>query len=191
MEESIMVREDLEDILTLLCLEKSYVQFYIGRNGEFDILAASTIKTIRQKYPYVLCDLILILPYTVRDIEYYADYYDQIMTPDELQGMHPKRAIDERNRWAVEHADLVLVYVENEHGGAYRAREYAKKIGCPLFETVKPTSRDDYDELRGLCRISDGEAALETESQRSMDQYPDYYMEAYEEYSEYNDEDFR
>lgn len=189
-ENSISLGEDLKTLFRFWFSKESYLQFYIGRNGDFDILAASIIQQIRKEYEHVLCELILILPYTVKDMEYYVEYYDQIIIPDEVYGVHPKRVITERNKWMVEQADFVLVYTRTESGGAYRALEYAKKIDRPFFQLLTIGNRDDFDEYRGLCRITEDVPYDEHPSPKSMDQYKDYYREYYNEYSEYNGEDF-
>lgn len=189
-ENNLSLRNDLKILLRFWFSKKSHLQFYIGRNGDFDILAASIVQQLKKEYAHVLCDLILVLPYTVKDIEYYAEYYDQIIIPDELFGMHYKRVITERNKWMVEQADFVVVYTASENGGAHRALEYAKKLDRPYFELLTIGNRDDYDEWRGFCRITEDFLYHEPLSPRSMEEYKDYYNECYEEYSEYRDEDF-
>ena len=54
----------------------------------------------------------LVLPYLTheinRDKEYFEAYYDDIVVPTELMGVHYKAAIKKRNRWMVDRADVVL-----------------------------------------------------------------------------------
>jgi hypothetical protein len=108
-------------------LTKEYVEFYIGRNGDFDEFAATVIKRVQKQLDRGNSALILTLPYTVKDIEYYEDYYDEIVIPDAIGRAHPKAAITLRNRWMVDTADLVIAYIEHEQGGAYAAVRYAEK----------------------------------------------------------------
>ena len=121
------IEEKLVPILNELILTKEYVEFYIGRNGEFDEFAASVIKRVQKQLDRGNSVLILTLPYTVKDIEYYADYYDEIVIPDAIGKAHPKAAITLRNKWMVDIADLVVAYIEYEEGGAYTAVKYANK----------------------------------------------------------------
>ena len=122
----------LEDKLTPIIKElvrtKMYVVFLIGRNGEFDECAASILKRVRKESEEENSEIILVLPYTVADIEYYEKYYDDIIIPDRLYSAHPKSAIILRNRWMIESSDLVVVYVEHKTGGAYTAMKYAEKL---------------------------------------------------------------
>lgn len=119
----------LTPIVKTLIETKPYVDFLIGRMGEFDEYAASVIKTVRKQLGSENTSLTLVLPYTVADIEYYEKYYDSVLIPESLYGTYPKSAITLKNKWMVERANLVVAYVERESGGAYTAMKYAEKIG--------------------------------------------------------------
>lgn len=92
----------VEDILTRvvegLPAKYAYVDFYVGRNSEFDEIAASLIKRLCKRYGSERCGLILVLPYPVKDTVYYETYYDSIFIPHELSRVHCKNAITVRNR---------------------------------------------------------------------------------------------
>ena len=107
---------------------KPYVSFLIGRNGEFDEYAASIIKHVQKETGIENSDITLVLPYTVKDLEYYEKYYDSIIIPEAVQHAHPKSAIAQKNRWMIEQSDLVIACVEHDKGGAYAALKYAKKL---------------------------------------------------------------
>ena len=72
-------------------------------------------------------DITLVLPYAVARLAYYEKYYDNIVIPERLYGVHPKSAITLKNRWMVDMSDLVIAYVERTNGGAYEALKYAEK----------------------------------------------------------------
>ena len=114
----------IEDLLRT----KIYVGFLIGRNGVFDEYAASLIKRCQKEIKSENSDMTLVLPYAVADISYYEKYYDNIIIPECMLGVHPKSAIGLRNRWMVEHSDLVIVFAEYDSGGAYNAMRYAIKL---------------------------------------------------------------
>lgn len=105
----------------------TYIEFYIGRNGEFDEFTASVIKRLKKEREMSYNILILVLPYTVKDMEYYERYYDEMIIPESIGKAHYKNAITLRNRWMVDQADLVIVNVERQSGGAYTAMRYAEK----------------------------------------------------------------
>ena len=105
----------------------TYIEFYIGRNGEFDEFVASIIKRLKKEREMSYNILILVLPYTVKDMEYYEKYYDEMIIPESIGKAHYKNAISLRNRWMVDQTDLVIVNVERQSGGAYTAMRYAEK----------------------------------------------------------------
>ena len=55
----------------------------------------------------------------MRDDSYYQSYYDEIWYPID-EKTHPKAAITKRNQWMIDHADLLIAYVE------------PLRIGCAL-----------------------------------------------------------
>ena len=128
------IEERLCSVLTEMIEQKEFVEFYIGRNGEFDEYAASVVKRVQKRRGKEKSALILVLPYQVKDIIYYRDYYDEIVIP--VGKVHPKRAIANRNEWMVENADLVIVAVERNEGGSYRAMKYAESLGKKIVNLL-------------------------------------------------------
>ena len=106
-------------------------------DGGFDIYAATVVKRIQNAVGKENSELICVLPYTEKDINYYEEYYDSVMIPECIYGTHPKGAIAKRNKWMVEHSELVICYVEREEGGAYTAMRYAKRIGKKVINLAK------------------------------------------------------
>ena len=119
----------LAEIIKELTEKKEYVNFLIGRNGEFDEYGASVIKRTRKELCIENSELTLVLPYKVSKIEFYEKYYDNIIIPESVCGAYPKNAITLKNKFMIDIADLVIVYVERDFGGAYSAMKYARKIG--------------------------------------------------------------
>ena len=78
----IMAAEKLEKVIRKLISSKEYVNFLIGRDGEFDIIAASVIRRIIKELDYGNASLTLVLPYMkaeYRDNEKeYLTYYDKV-----------------------------------------------------------------------------------------------------------------
>ena len=136
------IEEQLILIIKEIMQIKSYVAFLIGRNGEFDEYAASVIKQLQKDFGKERFDITLVLPYTVADLEYYEKYYDHIIVPESVYGVHPKAAITLKNRWMVEQSDLVIAYIERDEGGAYKAIKYAEKLNKKVINlyTSEPFS---------------------------------------------------
>ena len=117
----------LFELLRDLIREKDFIEIYIGRNGEFDIYAATVVKKAQRLLGNLNNEFICVLPYKNKNIEYYEEYYDSIRI-FEASKCHPKGAIVKRNRWMVEICDLIICYVEHTKGGAYSAMKYAQKL---------------------------------------------------------------
>lgn len=123
------IEKSITEIVTKLSEENPNIDFWIGRNGEFDVYCASLIKGLKKEQDLQGVKLNLVIPYPLADINYYEDYYDSVIYPHCLYHVHPKRAITERNRFMIDHSDLVTIYVNEKHGGAYNAMRYAEYTG--------------------------------------------------------------
>ena len=127
------IESKLNKLLHDLITQKEYVEFLIGRDGEFDLLAVSSIRRAVKQYGYGNTSIILVLPYMkaeYRDNELsYLSYYDEVEICSELSEAHYKSAIQVRNRCMVDRSNLVVCCIQHKSGGAYRTMQYAKKQG--------------------------------------------------------------
>ena len=128
-----MILERLEKVIQPIILSKPYVEFLVGREGEFDLLAASIIHRLKRKHDCGNVTLTLVLPYLKAEYrnneQEFLDYYDEVEICEESSKAHFKAAIQLRNRRMAERSDLVICYVERNNGGAYQTVQYAKRIG--------------------------------------------------------------
>ena len=123
------VEEQLDRIIGELISCKEYVEFYVGRHGDFDTMVASAVKRCQKRYGKENSSLILVIAYPIADMDMLEKFYDEIWYPDELHGVHYKAAITKRNEWFVRNSDLLVAYVENESGGAAYCLKQAEKEG--------------------------------------------------------------
>ena len=137
-EQGALVEERLESLLYDLITGKEYVEFLIGRDGEFDLLASSVIKRCIKKYGRGNTSLVLVLPYMraeYRDNEAaFLDYYDEVEICEESARAHFKAAIQIRNRCMVDRSDLVVCCIQHQSGGAYKTVQYAQRLGKRVVE---------------------------------------------------------
>ncbi len=123
----------LEQILKELIHRKDYVEFLVGRNGEFDKFVSTSIRQAKRKYDYHNSSLVWVLPYSTADlrdnIDAYKDYYDEIEICENSANAHYKSAIQLRNREMVDRSDLIICCIERKSGGAYQTVQYAIKKG--------------------------------------------------------------
>lgn len=125
------VERRVEELVRKLLTDKEYVEFLVGRNGEFDQLAASTIRRVKRLAGGDNAALVLVLPYMTAEFannqDSFETYYDEIELSEAAAGKHFKSAIQTRNREMIERSDMVICYVTHKSGGAYRSMQYAKK----------------------------------------------------------------
>lgn len=125
------IEQALENLIQQLILEHEYVEFLIGRNGEFDQLVSSVVHRVRKRLDYKNCSLILVLPYMTAEFRNnessFLEYYDEVEVSQTASSGHFKAAMQTRNKEMVDRADLVVFYVERASGGAYQTLTYAQK----------------------------------------------------------------
>ena len=117
----------------------SSADFYFGGYGAFDGFAYECCKKYKQTHPRV--SLLFITPYMTveyqkKHLEYHRENYDGIIYP-EIEDKPIKFAISYRNRWMVEMADYVVVYIEHDWGGAYKTYRYAKSKRKKIFNLAE------------------------------------------------------
>ncbi len=119
----------LRDIIT----QKEYVEFLVGREGEFDMLASAAVKKAISDHAYGNAHFTLVLPYMKAEYrdneEEYLKYYDEVEVCAESSKAHPKSAIQVRNRSMIDRSDLVICCIQHKSGGAYSTIRYAEKQG--------------------------------------------------------------
>ena len=123
------VEDTLDRIIADVTTNKEFVEFYVGKNGDFDTMAASAVKRYQNRTGKENSALILVIPYEVTNMDLCEKFYDEIICPDELFGVHFKSAITKRNEWLVDHSDVLIAYVNKEGGGASKCLSYAEKQG--------------------------------------------------------------
>ena len=131
------LEDKLMSILREIINTHEYVEFLVGRDGDFDQLCSSTIKKAIENYSYGNASHILVLPYERADYrdnrESFEDYYDEIQISSNAQNAYPKAAIGLRNREMADRADMIICYIERKSGGAYSAVKYAMDSGKKII----------------------------------------------------------
>lgn len=125
------VAERLEEEISRLIKEKEYVEFLVGREGEFDLLVASTVRRVSKLLSFGNSSLVLVLPYMKAEYqnneENFNSYYSEVEICEESAGKHFKSAIQIRNRSMIDRSNLVICCIGRETGGAYQSVQYAIK----------------------------------------------------------------
>lgn len=130
--EHYLYEDKLIEIIKELIRTNEYVEFLVGRNGEFDIFATSCVRKAKKDLLYGNSSLILYLPYSSAEYEnnkeYFDSFYDEVYVCEKSSFAHYKAAIQIRNKEMVDRSDLVLCSIKNRRGGAYQTIQYANKI---------------------------------------------------------------
>ena len=131
------VEGKLEKLIREYLNSKEYVEFLIGRDGEFDQLVASTVRRCKRAVRDDNNALVLVLPYPTAEFlnneQSFHEYYDEIEICAESAEKHFKSAHQTRNRSMVDRSDLVVFCVERNSGGAYQTMQYAKKANANII----------------------------------------------------------
>ena len=102
--------------------------FYVGNQGQFDSAVYTCLKQLRSRHPHIrVCVILAYLPTEKHEDDDLTD----TMYP-EIEG-HPKFALDRRNRWMIDRADVCICYIDHTWGGAYKFVMLAQKRGLTVI----------------------------------------------------------
>ena len=126
--------KEVEPILRMTLIDlienRRITLFYVGNQGGFDNMVKKTLRSLqRQNYRIRQYTVLAYLPQD-RQEEPETD----TLFPEGLEFIPKKYAISWRNRWMIEHADIVITYVKRPFGGAAQFKEVALKKGKEVVE---------------------------------------------------------
>lgn len=122
------IRGALSATLIRLIEQEGVTSFLVGCQGAFDAAAASVLREIWPRYPQIRCAVVL---------AYLPRRAEASLLPEGIERVPGRFAISWRNRWLLEHCDVVVCYVTHSWGGAAKFVQLAKKLGksvCNLAE---------------------------------------------------------
>ena len=132
-----LVEQKVEMFIVRLLNEHEYVEFLVGREGEFDQLVTSAILRCRKRLDTANCSVTWVMPYLkadyVKNSDSYDNYYDSVEVCEQSANAHPKAAIQIRNRAMADRSDLCVFYVTHKSGGAYQTLRYAEKANANII----------------------------------------------------------
>lgn len=95
-EDPLRIEQCLETLIRKFLKEKAYVEFLVGRDGEFDQIVSSTIRRCKREYRSDNSSHIWVLPYLTAEFrdneDSFRDYYDEIEICETAAGCHYKNA---------------------------------------------------------------------------------------------------
>ncbi|MBQ3504378.1 MAG: hypothetical protein IJA75_06715 [Oscillospiraceae bacterium] len=136
-ENALQIETRLEQLIRELLRKHEYIEFLVGRDGDFDRLVSSTIQRCKREYRSDNSAHIWVLPYSTAELreneEAFRDYYDEIEICEESAGSHYKNAHQTRNQIMADRSELLVFCIQHERGGAWQTYQYARKKGIPCI----------------------------------------------------------
>jgi len=124
------ISSELESVLHDLIENENVNLFYVGNNGDFDMLVQKNLKHLKNIYPHIKCfTVIAYIPSSCAKPEQNLDS----IYPDGLENTPPKFAISKRNKWMIDKSDYVVTYVKYSTGGAAKFKEFSEKEGKKII----------------------------------------------------------
>lgn len=108
--------------------------FYVGNQGRFDVTVRSVLRELEQEYPQI--HYAVVLAYMPGKKNEYDDFSDT-MLPEGIETVHPRYAIEWRNRWMLQRSDFVVIYITHPWGGAAKFAEKAKREGKTVINLFR------------------------------------------------------
>ena len=137
------IRESLYNIVEQE-IKKGCKFFTMGTHGEFDKLALSVCRKLRNIYKDIEIEVVITSFKTIEPIidhdpifgdEKYIPYADVKTTMYDIEEEHYKRRIIVSNQKMIDNCDTLICYVNKKHNpsGAKLAMDYAKRKGLEII----------------------------------------------------------
>ena len=123
----------LRQVISDLIENQGVNRFYVGNQGNFDAMARSLLAEFEQSYGI---RYEIVLAYLPRQEDPLCDT-DHTLLPEGIESVPPRFAIEYRNKWMIDHSDIVVTYVTHSFGGAVKFKESAIKKRKKVIEIAK------------------------------------------------------
>ena len=124
------IKAHLREILLDLIERQGVQQFYVGNHGSFDAMACSLLAELEQSHGI---RYEIVLAYLPREKAPLNDS-DHTLLPEGIETVPPRFAIEYRNKWMIDHSDIVVTYVTRITGGAVKFKDIAIKRKKAIVE---------------------------------------------------------
>ena len=124
------VRILLREVLLNLIENQGVRQFYVGNQGNFDAMTHSLLAELEHSYGIRYEVVLAYMP--KKEGGLHDD--NHTLLPEGIETVPQRFAIDRRNRWMLEHSDIVVAYVTRSFGGAAKFRDIARKKKKQIIE---------------------------------------------------------
>ncbi len=117
------IKSSLRQVILDLIERQGVKQFYVGNQGGFDAM----VRTLLAEFE-LTCGIRyeVVLAYMPKKEDPLYDP-DHTVLPEGIETVPPRFAIEYRNKWMIDHSDIVITYVHRSFGGAAKFKELAEK----------------------------------------------------------------
>ena len=130
------IKPKLREVLIDLIENHTVDMFYVGQQGAFDSMVRSVMKELVSLYPHINYAVVLEHMPPKRD-EFDTRDYSDTMLPEGIETVHPRYAIEWRDRWMLQRADFVVTCITHPWGGAAKFAEKAKREGKTVINLFR------------------------------------------------------
>lgn len=121
-----LLRNAIEDLV-----KQGTTEFLVGNHGQFDGMVFSCLQGLSKDYSEISYSVAL--AYLPTHKEEYDIYHGHSFYPEGQEIGPAKFAIERRNRYLIDSADVCLCYVNHTFGGAYKFARMAKNRGLQVI----------------------------------------------------------
>lgn len=112
----------IEELIT----EHGVSTFYVGNQGAFDAYVRSALRQLQKEYPHIR--YAVVLAYMPGKQTEHDDFSDS-MLPEGIEEVHPRYALDWRNRWLLRESQYIVCYIHHRWGGAAKYVQQGQRQG--------------------------------------------------------------
>ena len=127
------IRPKLTEIIEKLIAVDGVTEFYVGHQGQFDIMVYSVLKELGEKFPQIRYTVVLAYMPNEHIKELYGE---NTLFPGGMENVPKRFAISKRNDWMLKHSDTAIFYVWKVTGGASKFKEKAEKKGLKIIDIL-------------------------------------------------------
>ena len=122
------IKGNLFAAIEQLIVEHGVETFYVGNQGSFDFYTRAALRQLQKKYPHIR--YAVVLAYMPGEVSEYDDMdHIETMLPEGIEEVHPRYAIDWRNRWMLRQSQYVICYIHHHWGGAAKYVQASQRQG--------------------------------------------------------------
>ena len=97
------IRQKLTETIENLIIAEKVDNFYVGNQGQFDIMVYTVLSELKSKYPHIKYTVVLAYMHDRQTAEKYGN---NTLYPDGLEFVPKRFAISRRNEWMIKNPPM-------------------------------------------------------------------------------------